>query len=92
MVFLYCAWEGNTDWGVTLKRTPLVDLPDNICLGRNRAQGLTGLANTLPNAIFRGLRQVLHVDGMVFDAEYEVIDQLADGDPQLLRRVSAYIF
>lgn len=35
-------------------------------------QGLTGLANTIPNAKFRGLRQILHADGMVFDAEYEV--------------------
>lgn len=40
------------------------------------AQGLTGLANTLPNARFRGLRQVLHVDGMVFDAEYEVSEDI----------------
>lgn len=37
-----------------------------------RAQGLTGLANTIPNAKFQGLRQILHADGMVFDAEYEV--------------------
>lgn len=35
-------------------------------------QGLTGLANTIPNASFRGLKQVMHADGMVFDAEYEV--------------------
>ncbi|CBJ30044.1 expressed unknown protein [Ectocarpus siliculosus] len=34
-------------------------------------QGLTGLANTIPNAKFQGLRQILHADGMVFDAEYE---------------------
>lgn len=41
-------------------------------------QGLTGLANTIPNARFSGLRQILHVDGMVFDAEYE--EELAVGN------------
>ncbi|CAM9119069.1 unnamed protein product [Ectocarpus fasciculatus] len=41
-------------------------------------QGLTGLANTIPNAKFQGLRQILHADGMVFDAEYE--EELMTGD------------
>lgn len=36
-------------------------------------QGLTGLANTIPNAKFQGLRQILRAEGMVFDAEYEVL-------------------
>lgn len=48
---------------------PSSDLFSFVC------QGLTGLANTLPNAKFRGLRQVLHADGMVFDAEYEVMKE-----------------
>lgn len=39
---------------------------------REQTQGLTGLANTIPNAKFSGLRQILHADGMVYDAEYEV--------------------
>eukprot|EP00752_Nemacystus_decipiens_P009010 g8043.t1 len=41
-------------------------------------QGLTGLANTIPKAKFQGLRQILHADGMVFDAEYE--EELVTGD------------
>lgn len=40
---------------------------------QRRSQGLTGLANTIPNAKFQGLRQILHADGMVFDAEYQVL-------------------
>ncbi|CAM9171196.1 unnamed protein product [Laminaria digitata] len=52
-------------------------------------QGLTGLANTIPNAKFRGLRQILHADGMVFDAEYEEELSIRDESEPLVITVTS---
>ncbi|CAM9167330.1 unnamed protein product, partial [Discosporangium mesarthrocarpum] len=45
-------------------------------------QGLTGLANTIPNARFRGVLQRLEANGLAFDAEYE--EELVVGEDTLL--------